>query len=248
MSAFERFPAINPAIARHPVRVPEHLAEYDLAWLDHRGAVCRDLRHLPATPILDAAVSSFGRGTLLQNGTGPVAIEDVTPGDRVAVRGGGFARVDWVGSRLHGGPDAQPTLFRVAAHAFGALGPTQDTVLGAHALVLIEHPACAELVGGPSAFAPLAAFEDGFGVTAITPKGDVATWGIACAGEEAVLAGGLGVASYHPARATCARLTRNALADLARLFPQSAAGAGFGAPRLPTITMAEARAVALSAV
>ncbi len=247
MSAFQRFPAIDSAIVPRPVPAPEPMADYDLAWLDHKGVLRRDLRRLPGAPLIDAAVSSFGRGTLLRGPAGPVAIEDVTPGDRVAVRGGGFARVDWVGSRLHGGPDAQPMLYRVAAHAFGAAGPTQDIVLGQHALVLIERPALTDLVGGPVAFAPLAAFEDGYGVTAVTPKWEVATWGIACAGQEAVLAGGLGVASYHPARATCAHLTRNVLADLARLFPQSAGGAGFGAPRLPTLSATEARDIALAA-
>ena len=247
MTAFQRFPAIDPAIGSRPVPEPAPSAEYDLAWLDHRGATCRDLRRLSGAPLIDAAVSSFGRGTLLRGAGGPIAIEDVTPGDRVAVRGGGLARVDWVGSRVHAGPDGHPKLFRVAAHAFGAAGPTQDVILGQYALVLIEHPACADLVGGPIAFAPVAAFEDGHGVTAVTPKGEIATWGIACAGQEAILAGGLGVASYHPARATCARLTRNVLADLARLFPQSAGGAGFGAPRLPTLSTSEARSLALTA-
>ncbi len=63
-----------------------------------------------------------------------------------------------------------------------------------------------------------------------------------------MLAGGLPVESYHPARATGQCLTRTALADLARLFPQAADGAGFGAPAVPYLTFAEAQSLAVAGV
>lgn len=223
-------------------------AAYDLAWINDEGIAARDGRTLPASSVIEAAVSSFARGTLLRGPRGPVSIEDLMPGDRVGVRGGGTARIDWIGARRYAGVTDRPRFYRVAARAFGATGPEHVVLLGAHAHILIDSPRCRDLVGGPLAFAPVAAFEDGHCVTAIAPPGEVSVYGIACAGQEAVLAGGLPVESYHPARATGQSLTRTALADIARLFPQRAGGAGFGAPAVPYLTFAEARSLAVAGV
>jgi hypothetical protein len=222
------------------------MAAYDLAWLDHRGEALWDRRRLPARPEIDSAVASFARGTLFQGPQGPVAIEDLIPGDRVAASGGGTARIAWIGARSYAPHEERPLFFRVAAHAFGAVGPAEDVVLGAHANVLVEDPRCRALVGADRAFAPIAAFADGHSVAAITPPGEVTVYGIACGSQVGLLAGGLPVESYHPARATGQSLTRSLLQEMNRLFPQTAEGVGFGAPRIPYLSMVEAQGLALA--
>ncbi|WP_179380201.1 Hint domain-containing protein [Jannaschia marina] len=249
MTAYQRLPSASFSPVPGPdgdVQEAETRtsAPYDLAWIDHRGTATWDRRSLPDTPEVEAAVSSFARGTMLRGPRGPVAVEDLIPGDRVSVRGGGTAQIDWIGSRSYAGQDQRPLFYRVAARAFGAFGPDQDILLGAAAHVLIDSPRCRELIGGPLAFAPIAAFEDGHRVAAIAPPGEVVVYGIACRTQEAMLAEGLPVESYHPARATAQSLTRTVLADMGRLFPQTATGAGFGAPRIPYLTMTEARQLA----
>ncbi|MCK0167577.1 Hint domain-containing protein [Jannaschia sp. S6380] len=250
MTAYQRLPSadFSPIPGSSASDDERACAHYDLAWIGPNGRATWDSRRLPATPQIDAAVSSFARGAMLQGIRGPIAIEDLVPGDRVSVRGGGTAQIDWIGARSYRAGGDRPTFFRVAAHAFGGSGPLQHVVLGADAHVLIEHIRCHELVGGPVAFAPVAAFEDGHAVTAIVPPGEVTTYGIACAGQEAVLAAGLPVESYHPARATAQSLTRTVLSDMARLFPQTAGGMGFGAPRIPYLTFAEAQGLAVSGI
>ena len=242
-ASFSRIPNQNDSPAQTDARP---FARYDLAWIDHRGAATWDNRSLPETPEIEAAVSSFARGTLLRGPRGPIAIEDLVPGDRVATRDGGTAQIDWIGSRNYFGEGERPTFYRVAAGAFGGRGPMQDIQLGAHAHVLIDNIRCRGLVGGLLAFAPIAAFEDGHSVTAIVPQGEVTVYGIACSGQEAVLAADLPVESYHPARATRRSLTRTVLSDMAKLFPQTASGAGFGAPRIPYLTLAEAQGLAMT--
>lgn len=216
----------------------------DIAWCDADGQARWDRRALPDTPEIVAALSSFARGTLLLGPDGPVAVEDLVPGDRVAVRGGGTVSIDWIGALGHRA--AAPGLFRVAAHAFGASGPARDVLLGAGARVLVESPRCRALVGTDTAYAPVSAFEDGHRVAAIAPPGEVVTYGLACAGQEAVLAGGLAVGSTHPARALATNLKRSGPSDLARLFPQMSRTGGFGAARIPCLTMTEAQGLAFA--
>lgn len=253
MTAYQRLPSASyspvPGLSSASVHDDARaLAHYDLAWIDDRGAATWDRRALPDTPEMEAAVSSFARGAMLRGLHGPVAVEDLIPGDRVMTRGGGTAQIDWIGSRSYLSAGERPMFYRVAARAFGASGPEQDVLLGSRAQILIDSPRCRPLVGGTLAFAPLSAFEDGHAVTAIVPHGEVTIYGIACAGQEAVLAGGLAVESYHPARATNRCLNRTMLADMGRLFPHTATGTGFGAPRIPYLTPTEAQMLAVSGV
>lgn len=223
-------------------------ATYDLAWIHPRGQAIWDRRLLPDTPEVEAAVSCLARGAMLRGPRGPVAVEDLLPGDHVVVRGGRLAQIDWIGSRSYAPGAARPLLYRVAAHAFGASGPHADILLGASARVLIDSPRCRDLVGDTLAFAPVSAFEDGRTVSAVAPPGEVTVYGIACRGQEAVMAGGLGVESAHPGRATARSLTPAVVTDMARLFPQAAAGAGFGAPRIASLTRSEAAELAMAGV
>lgn len=244
MTAHSRFP---PATSR-PVRRPNDAdsratAEFDLAWLGKRGTVMRDSRRLPDTPETDAAIATFARGTLLRGIRGPVAVEDLKPGDPVATRGGGTARIEWIGARdRHEGAK----LFRVAPHAFGTNGPEAPVLLGPAAHVLIESARCRILVGGPLAFAPVAAFEDGHRVAAIQPPGGVTVYGLACVGQEALMVEGLAVETSHPARATARSLNRSVLTDMTRLFPHLSETSDFGTQRIPHLTASEARLLTLS--
>lgn len=253
MTAYQRLPTASYSPipgAAGALRETETRASaaYDLAWIDYRGAATWDRRSLPDTPEVEAAVSSFARGAMLRGPRGPVAVEDLIPGDRVIVRGGGTAQIDWIGSRSYDASAARPLFYRVAAHAFGASGPEADILLGASAHILIDSPRCRDLVGDTLAFAPVSAFEDGHSVSAVVPPGDVTVYGIACRGQEAMMACGLPVESYHPARATGRSLTRTVLADMARLFPQTESGSGFGAPRIPYLTRSEAMSLAMAGV
>lgn len=252
MSAYQRLPAASfapvPAPSRPDARAPDGdapRAAYDLAWLDPRGHATWDRRALPALPEIDAAVGALARGAMLAGPAGPVAIEDLLPGDEVATVDDGTARILWIGARSYGPGGERPLFFRVSAHAFGGHGPATDVMLGAHAQILLDTPRCRPLVGTDRAFAPVAAFEDGCTVAAIVPPGEVTTYGIACTGQAGLLVSGLPVESYHPARATSRALTRNVLSEMANLFPHLDAGTGFGTARIPYLSASEAQGLDL---
>ncbi|SFI63527.1 Hint domain-containing protein [Jannaschia pohangensis] len=250
MTAYQRLPSASFSPVPGPARDSAHpdtraSAHYDIAWIDGHGAGAWDRRALPDTPEIEAAVSSFARGTILRGTRGPVAIEDLIPGDRLLTHSGGSVQIDWIGARSYHAGSERPRFYRVAAHAFGANGPDTDVILGSKAHILIDSPRCRPLVGANIAFAPLAAFEDGHRVRVIIPQGEVTVYGIACAAQEAVLADGLPIETYHPARTTARSLNRTVLEDMARLFPQLADTGGFGAPRTPYLTMSEAQSLAM---
>jgi hypothetical protein len=248
MTAYQRLPSTDyqPAIEGAGGAFDARpMVSIDLAWIDGRGNATWDVRRLPDTPEVASAVSCLARGALLRGPNGPVAIEDLMPGDRVATVSGETAQIRWIGARSYHPGAERPRLWRVAARAFGGQGPETDILLGDDAQVLIDSPRCVPLIGKRQAFAPVSAFEDGVSVTAITPPGEVAVYGIACAAQEAVLVSGLPVETYHPARTTARSLNRVVLSDMARLFPHSADQGGFGAPRIPYLSPSEALALAL---
>lgn len=218
----------------------------DLAWIDERGNATWDRRLLPDTPEIQGAVCCLARGAMLRGSRGPIPVEDVLPGDRVSTVSGGTVQIDWIGSRSYRASGERPSFYRVSARAFGGLGPEQDIILGAHAQVLVDSMQCMQLVGARRAFAPISAFEDGMNVTAISPPGEATVYGIACSSQEAVLVAGLPVETYHPSRTTTRSLNRVVLSDMARLFPHVVGGAGFGAPRIPYLTLSEAQGLALT--
>jgi hypothetical protein len=248
MTAYQRLPStgFHPALDVQPGRADDRpVATLDLAWVDHNGRATWDARRLPDTPEIASAVSCLARGAMLRGPKGPVAIEDLVPGDRVATVSGGEAQIRWIGSRTYHSGEERPTLWRISARAFGGQGPETDIMLAADAQVLIDSPRCVALVGKRAAFAPVAAFEDGVSITAIAPPGEVTVYGLACATQEAVLVSGLPVETYHPARTTARSLNRVVLSDMAKLFPQAADSAGFGAPRIPYLSLSEAQALSL---
>ncbi len=247
MTAYQRLPSADfrPAPGQDESRLDARpLVSLDLAWVDPKGRAVWDVRRLPDTPEIATAVSCLARGSMLRTESGPIAIEDLMPGDRVATASG-TAEIRWIGSRSYHSGGERPRLWRVSARAFGGQGPEADILLGSDAQVLIDSPRCVPLVGKRQAFAPVAAFEDGVSVTAVTPPGDVSVYGLACASQEAVLVAGLPVESYHPARTTARSLNRVVLSDMAKLFPHAAETDGFGAPRIPYLSISEAWDLAL---
>ena len=248
MTAYQRLPSrdFHPAVEVDSPRMDDRpMATIDLAWVDHKGQAAWDARRLPDTPEIASAVSCLARGAMLRGSRGPISIEDLVPGDRVATASGGETEIRWIGSRVYHPGGERPKLWRISARAFGGQGPDADILLAADAQVLIDSPRCMPLVGKRAAFAPVAAFEDGVSITAIAPPGEVVVYGLACATQEAVLVSGLPVETYHPARTTARSLNRVVLSDMARLFPQAAESAGFGAPRIPYLSLSEAQALSL---
>ncbi len=218
------------------------VALFETSWLDATGRERWDSLRLPLSEVTEGAVAAVSRGTPVQTPRGEVAIEDLIPGDRVTTPEGS-ACVTWIGMRAYGPTEARPTLYRVKEQTFGRNRPAGDVVLGAGAHVRVNSPRCRPLVGRDEAFAPIAALEDSLRVIAVQPPGDIATYGIACEGQESILVGGVPIETYHPARDMMRRVTPAMLEDMARLIPPLAQG--FGSARIPYLSMTEAQTLQL---
>ena len=80
---------------------------------------------------MEDAVSAFARGTLLQTVSGPVAIEDLDPGEMVETVDGPPALVTWIGSTMMvphapGQSEEMTQLVRIMCDALGLGRPMPD--------------------------------------------------------------------------------------------------------------------------
>lgn len=219
---------------------------FDLAWLNAKGRPEWETRVLPLSDVMDAAVSSLARGALLATPDGHVAIEDLVPGMEVVTFSGTVAKVQWVGSRCipeTACEELRTPLYRVTGGAFGHDAPSHDVVLAQAASVLVRTPGCRKLIGQDSAFAPIIAFEDSFNVTRIIPAGEMTVYNLALHDHEAVIANGLPVETFHPARNAGRLLTQDTLLEMARLFPHLSASNGFGPQRIMHLSLTDARSL-----
>ncbi|GGH47563.1 hypothetical protein GVY41_04370 [Frigidibacter albus] len=95
-----------------------------------------------------AAIPCFTTGTGIMTAAGPVAVEDLRPGDRIITRDAGAQPLLWSGQRgfcwraLGLLPMLRPV--RVRAGALGAGLPTRDLLLSPNHLLLAERPASAD--------------------------------------------------------------------------------------------------------
>src|SRR6056297_2342778 len=111
---------------------------YSCLWQDAGGRIRAQERNLPALPLLDAAHAAFARGALISTPHGPVAVEDLSPGDMIATAVGGAVPVVWIGSvTMRPDPSgAGVPLVRVLADAFGPGRPLADLAMGPGARLL----------------------------------------------------------------------------------------------------------------
>jgi hypothetical protein len=172
----------------------------DIAALRPDGSLFVDQIKVPAMPVFDAALSAFGRGTLLQGPDCPVAIEDIQPGDQLITAQGNVSTVTWIGSASFSPAElgSRMPLTRVMADSFGVGRPDSFLTLGAAARML-KTPA--HLRAGTSK-TPLMThardFIDGTNVIDVTPPTPLRLFHLALDQHGAVMASGLEVEAFHP--------------------------------------------------
>lgn len=174
-------------------------------------AIARDTagqeRHVaalaPAIPVFEQAFAAFARGTQIATPSGPVAIEDLGPGDLVQTAEQGPQPVLWIGTitlypaAVAAAPDA-PGLLRLTAGCFGPGRPVDDMVLGPYARIARHASRAAARFGGDEVFVPAADLQDGTSVIGLRPVAPVQVHHLALDGHATIRAGGLDVESFHP--------------------------------------------------
>ncbi len=215
--------------SHHPLR------RYDIQWLNARGDLEDRILSAPALPIFEAAYNAFARGAIIPTRHGPVAVEDLLPGDEVETSDGRFEPVVWIGSmpldtKGRRSDKAQPErLYRVMADTFGFGRPAPDVMLGGGARLLLRADSLKSYLGTDSALAPIPHLTDGVSIVEVAPISTVRTYHCALARHAVLRVNGLEVESYHPGVAASGQLPGDLRGLSMEMFPHLGTLGDFGA-------------------
>ena len=225
-------------------RRPLAMRKYQISALRADGEIRQSEQIGPALPLFEAAFSGFARGTLIQTPQGPVAIEDLLPGDEIVTAEYGPTRLLWVGSmtlvpKPNGAPPQDARMTRVMPEAFGMGKPITNVMFGPGARILTQASPLQRHKDNAQILAPVRHLIDGHGVIEITPPRPVTVYHLCLAKHATIKAGGLCVESYHPGSSFERKMGAKMLALFLSFFPHIKAPYEFGGlshPRLPLVS------------
>lgn len=225
-----------------PQRIQPLMRRYEAVHLAANGDIVEHSHIAPAIPQFEEAFSAFARGTIFQTQFGPVAVEDMLPGDMVLTADGEFERLTWKGSMMlvpsaEGQSPEMRHLTRMAAEAMGLGRPANDTVFGPSARIIHRAPGIKTLTGQSAALVPLRDFIDGVNIVELTPMTSVQVFHLAFEEHQRLVTGGIEVESYHPGLAHRFPLRGDLLRLFMTLFPQMLDFTEFGAPMAPRLKL-----------
>jgi len=211
---------------------------YTCLWCDPDGQVQAQERSLPALPVLDAAHAGFAHGALVSTARGPVAVEDLSPGDAVTTAAGGAMPVVWIGSVTFR-PDTSGegvALTRVMADAFGLGRPLADLLTGPGARLLSRPRRLRARLGADWVLTPVHAMTDGVHAIRMVSRRPVTFYHVALRRHAVIVVNGLETDSFHPGAGFERGLDAATLRQIMQAFPHLSEPRDFGplaAMRLP---------------
>lgn len=225
-----------------PQRNQPLMRRYEAVHLAANGDIVEHSHIAPAIPQFEEAFSAFARGTVFQTRLGPVAVEDLLPGDMILTAEGAYERLTWKGSMmLVPGAEGQTRemrhLTRVSAEAMGLGRPNNDLVFGPSARIMHRAPGIKTLTGQQAALVPLRDFMDGVNIVELTPMTSVQVFHLAFEEHHTLITGGIETESYHPGLAHRFPLRGDLLRLFMTLFPQMLDFTDFGSPMAPRLKL-----------
>ena len=241
-------PAARPWTVRSPASRVDMRAPFDtrysFTWVDRDGAIDERVRMAPSLAAFTDAFAALCRGTLVQTPDGPVAVEDLVPGDPITTCHG-ILPLRWKGSRVVAPQHAKVALYRVTAEALGPARPSPDLLLGPAARIVTRGPRLRALIGEDAApLMPVSALEDSETVIRIRPVSALQVFHLGFDRHGTFLANGVELESVHPG-ALVADLEGEMMALYLSMFPHLRRIEEFGdlvLPRLEGETLARATA------
>ncbi len=197
----------NPVSARaatsgQPARKPLVMRKYRISALLDDGQVRSSDQIGPAIPAFEAAFSAFAHGTQIATTRGPVPVEDLVPGMKLATKNHGPLQLQWIGSmtllpRSDRFPDGA-SLTRITADSFGFGRPQSDIMAGPGARFLLRPPRLFDRILGDHALTPAAHMADGVNAIEIVPPRPVTVYHLCLRRHAIIVAGGMEAESFHP--------------------------------------------------
>lgn len=211
---------------------------YTSLWQTADGLLRESEQTAPALPLFDAAHSAFARGTLIATERGPVAIEDLLPGDMLSTLNGAQP-VLWIGSMTLVPGERGPVparLTRIMADAFGIGRPMADLMAGPGARILTRPRSLRASGGADQVLIPARSLADGQHAFAVTPPRPVTLYHLCLRKHAVITANGLETESFHPGAAFERQIGQMMLTRFLSFFPHIREPHQFGPvafPRLP---------------
>lgn len=218
------------------------MRKYEVAHLTPSGEIDDFTRIAPATAAFEDSFAALGRGAILQTENGPVAVEDLLPGDRIKTSTNGYQTLKWRGSMqiIPGAQNLRPemgTMTRMTADALGLGRPAPDLVLGPAARLLHTHPGIRTLTGNTAAFVPARDFIDGSSIIELRPIAPVHVYQLGFDQHERIAVNGIEVESLHPGAPHTLQVRHEMRAVFMSLFPHKRDINSFGTMCHPRIRL-----------
>ncbi len=204
---------------------------YEIAALRADGSRIVTQVKAPALPLIESAYAAFARGTVLEGRDGPIAIEDLQPGDWLRTGNGDAAQAVWIGSTSFVPADTgrRTPLIRIMADSFGPARPESFLTVGPSARLLqTPHTLRGNLASGAQMLSLARDFVDGVNVIEITPPTQVRLFHICLTRHATIYAGGMQMETFHPG-AQATHTVSHAVRDLfLGMFPRMSHMTDFG--------------------
>ncbi|AHD00163.1 Hint domain-containing protein [Leisingera methylohalidivorans] len=190
----------DPAAQRSATK--PQLRRYEVSSLLPGGAISETRHIAPALPLFEDAFCAFSRGSLVETANGPVAVEDLLPGDDILTRDGGSQPLVWIGhtSLLPAQPGSRGRSHRLTSFMADSLGlqkPASSLVAGPAARLLRAPPHLQRADSSPL-LTPVAEFQDGMSIFETAPPAPVDMYHLCLPRHAAISVGGLEFETYHP--------------------------------------------------
>ena len=220
------------------------LRTYEVVHLGENGNLESFSRLAPAHPAFEDAFAAFARGTLFETPRGPVAIEDLLPGDEIRTLESGFQPVVWRGAttlvaEAPGQSAPMGRLTRIAADGLGIARPMPDLVLDPTARIFDGGPAAQKLACNAGAFIPARDHIDGVSVIELTPISAVQVFHLGLPRQHRILAHGVELESQHPGSLHLLGLRGEMLRLYLSLFPHIADFSALSPLRYPRLRLTD---------
>jgi len=179
------------------------LRRYEVASLLPNGNLAETRHIAPALPLFEQAFCAFTRGSLVETDFGPVAIEDLYPGDQVLTRDGSYQPLLWKGmtTLVPGRKAATGTRHALTSFMADSLGmekPMSCVISGPSARLLRTPTHLRHAEGDGPLLTPVTEFLDGMNIVETTPPAPVDMYHLCLARHAVIRVGGLEFETYHP--------------------------------------------------
>ncbi|PCJ08270.1 MAG: hypothetical protein COB16_08025 [Rhodobacteraceae bacterium] len=191
----------DPAALRASNR--PQLRRYEVASLLPNGNIAETRHIAPALPLFEEAFCAFSRGSLVDTENGPIAVEDLVPGDRLVTHDGSLQTLMWKGSTSliparsdNRGRNHKLTSFM--ADSFGMQKPMSCVTVGPAARLLRTPPHLRAIAGVAPLLTPVQEFQDGMNIVEAAPPTPVQVFHLCLRTHAVIKIGGLEFETYHP--------------------------------------------------